>query len=271
MLVFVVNRMAVVTGDFHSPSSLTIASGAIMATVIAAVLKPCYGFRLRTVPDSNDGLGQKGLILLHNIIVRKCHELYWAIGLIGLILACPGFGQQPKTRPAPPGSPDQGFVRISATTQDVEGSVRHLRGTVRIETNESLLTADEVDFDDDTKIATARGHVHFEQYSSGDVIDCDHAEYNADDETGKFYIVHGTSPAKVQSRPGILTTSNPFYFEGKWAERIEDKYIVHDGYITDCKIPKPWWRLTGPKFDIVPNDRALAYRTIFRIRGMPIF
>jgi LPS-assembly protein len=147
----------------------------------------------------------------------------------------------------------------------------HLRGNARVESTDSLLTADEVDYDDDTKEALARGHVHFENYVNGDKLDCDHAQYNVDSETGKFFLVKGTSPAKVQSRPGILTSSNPFYFEGQWAERLETKYVLHDGFITDCKMPDPWWKLTGPKFDIIPGDRALAYRAVFRIRSIPIF
>ena len=43
----------------------------------------------------------------------------------------------------------------------------------------------------------------------------------------------------------MLTTQEPFYFEGDWAEKIEDKYILHDGIITDCHIPHPWWTLNA--------------------------
>jgi LPS-assembly protein len=230
---------------------------------------------LRPLPDYSQDQAHFGLTSFHNIIGQKCHELYlvWRLAptlWLALLLVLPAAGQL-KTRTPHPGAPEQNIVNISATRQEVDGPWRRFRGAVRLETSDSLLTADEVDYNDDTKDAVARGHVHFEHYVNGDIMDCDHAEYNTDDETGKFYIVHGTSPAKVQSRPGILTSSNPFYFEGKWAERIESKYVLHDGFITDCKVPKPWWRLTGPKFDIVPNQRALAYRTIFRIRGMPLF
>jgi LPS-assembly protein len=153
----------------------------------------------------------------------------------------------------------------------VDEPLRHLRGHVHIETQDSMLDADEVDFNDDTKDAEARGNVHYENFANGDKIQCDHANYNIDTEQGKFYEVRGTAPAKIEARPGVLTTSNPFYFEGKWAERIEDKYILYDGYVTDCKVPRPWWKLTGPKFDVIPGDRAVAYRTIFRLRGVPMF
>ncbi len=254
---------------------------------IAAAPIPCYGFRLRFPSVSRDAPPLRSLIFLRNIIGAKCHELYcgphrapnaaasrrWPFPALALFaaLALPGQAQQLKTRAPHPGAPEAEWVDVNAVSEQVEGSWRHLRGSVRIETNDALLTADEVDLNDDTKDAYARGHVHFEHYVNGDVVDCDHAEYNINDETGRFYSLRAASPSKVQSRPGILTTSNPFYFEGLWAERIEDRYILHDGFITDCKVPKPWWTLSGPKFDIIPNDRALAYKAIFRIRGMPLF
>ena len=41
--------------------------------------------------------------------------------------------------------------------------------------------------------------------------------------------------------------------------------------MTDCRIPKPWWRLTGPKFDIIPNERAIGYHAVFHLKQLPLF
>ncbi len=195
----------------------------------------------------------------------------WIFFLAALALALPALGQELRNRTPRPGAPEKDWVNIDAVYKTVDGHWYHLRVSVRVETSDELLTADEVDYNDDTGDATARGHVHFEHYVNGDKLDCDHAEYNYNSETGKFYLVKGTSPTKIHTRPGILTSSNPFYFEGQWAERLETKYILHDGFITDCKMPNPWWKLTGPKFDIIPGDRALAYRAVFRVRAIPLF
>ena len=177
-----------------------------------------------------------------------------------------------RLHPPRPGAPDPDWVLIDADEkQETDGPMRYLRKNVRLETSEMLLYADEVDYNTDTGEALARGHVRFQHFFNGDKIECDHATYNLDDETGVFYQVHGTSPSKIETRPGILTTSNPFYFEGQWAERIHEKYILHSGFITDCKVPRPWWTLRGPKFDVIPNDRAIAYRAFFRVRGIPLF
>jgi LPS-assembly protein len=170
-----------------------------------------------------------------------------------------------------PDMPAANDVSVTADAQDNEGSIHRYRGHVVIDTIDRKLEADEVDYDEDTSIVNARGHVRFENYLEGDKIECDHGTYNYNDETGIFYNIRGTSPPKIVARPGLLTTTNPFYFEGAWAERKEDRYILHDGFITDCRIPKPWWRLTGPKFDIIQGERAIAYHATFHLRKLPLF
>jgi len=148
--------------------------------------------------------------------------------------------------------------------------MRRLRGMVRVETTDMVLLADEVDYNADTGDVEARGHVHFEHFVRGEKLDCDHAEYNVDEETGKFYDVSGSANARINARPGLLTTKNPFYFEGKWAERLKDHYILHDGFLTDCLIPRPWWRLRSPTTDIVPGERAITRNSWFFVKRVPI-
>ncbi|MEQ1947643.1 MAG: LPS assembly protein LptD [Bryobacteraceae bacterium] len=174
-------------------------------------------------------------------------------------------------RPPRAGAPDAEHVFIEAVTQEVDGSLRHLRGNVRIETSEMQLKADEVDYNADTGGVEARGHVHFEHFERGEKLDCDRAEYNVETETGKFYEVSGSATARVNARPGLLTTQNPFYFQGNWAERLKDHYILHDGFLTDCLLPRPWWRLRAQNFDVVPGERAIAHHAKFYVGRMPIF
>jgi LPS-assembly protein len=211
-----------------------------------------------------------------------------ALGLVGAATALsqppPFIPPPPQATPAPanaanpnqrvriqrPDEPALNDVIANADSEESEGSIRHLRGHVHLETTDKKLSADEVDYDEESGEAVARGNVLFENYLDGSKINCDHGTYNYDTGTGIFWDVRGTSVTQIISRPGLLTTTNPFYFEGKWAERTEDRYIVHDGWITDCIVPKPWWRLTATKFDIIPNDRAYAYRAVFHIRDFPL-
>ncbi len=167
--------------------------------------------------------------------------------------------------------PEPGYIYLRSVGQKRDGSWYYLRGSVQIETTEMLLRADEIDYNEETHFAEARGNVSFNSFTRGETIQADRAEYFLNTEMGKFYGVRGSAPPKLDLRPGILTTANPFVFQGKWAERLKDRYILYDGFVTDCRLPKPWWKIVGSKFDIIPGDRAIAYRSQFRVMKVPIF
>ena len=134
-----------------------------------------------------------------------------------------------------------------------------------------LFRADEIDFDQDSGDVRASGHVFFHNFAKNMKMWAGHLTYNTDEETGKFYDVIGETRPHIVAKPGMLTTNNPFHFEGEWAERIGAKYVLHNGFITNCKMPQPWWRLRGKTFDIVPGERAIAHNSTFLVRNMPLF
>ena len=163
-------------------------------------------------------------------------------------------------------------ILISAIRQEVDPPWRRLRGMARIETSTMLITADEIDYNPETDYAEARGNVHFRNFEGGEELWAQRVEYDIGKETGKYFNVRGSSPPKLKEiRPGVLPTRNPFVFEGRWAERIRNRYILHEGFITNCRLPRPAWTLRGPKFDIIPNDRAIARNAVFRIKKIPLF
>lgn len=169
-----------------------------------------------------------------------------------------------------PNAPDPSQVIVRAVRQEVVGSKRMLRGKAEVETFDALLTADEMDYDEETGLAEARGNVTYRNYESGEQLKCSRAEYDVNQERGKFYEISGTFPVAVRATPGMLVSDNPFYIQGKWAERVEARYILHDGFVTSCKMPKPWWVLRGPVFDVAPGQRAIARNSVFRLRGLPL-
>jgi LPS-assembly protein len=174
-------------------------------------------------------------------------------------------------KPIRPNAPGPGEYRVSADSQEKVGPIYYLRGEASVETQTMLLKADEIDYNEETGEAQARGHVQFQHFVNGEKLQADHANYNTNTETGNFYDVSGSSPAKIDARPGVLATSNPFYFEGAWAERKEDRYILHNGWVTDCTLSKAWWILRGPIFTIVPDQYATSRRSIFWLKHIPIF
>lgn len=235
-------------------------------------LRSCYGLRLN--PSAVSDIPP---ISVSSRIVGICHEHFCGFLFLSLfcflsgvvapvvILAAPA---------APPDVPAPNDTRFYAYTQESRGEWKYLRSSegvpARIVTSQFSIEADEIDYNSTTHVAVARGHLKFEHFVNGDRIQADHGEYNLQTQHGKFYQVSGTSPTKVVPRPRLLITTTPFYFEGKWAERLKDRYIVHDGFLTDCRMPKPWWRLRAPVFDIIPEDRAIARHAIFTLKGVPI-
>jgi len=184
-------------------------------------------------------------------------------------------------RPDAPKDPKEVFVEdtcladakagtVTDCAQEVEGTWRHLRGNVRIETPDMQIKADQLDWNTDTNYVEARGHVHFEYFARGEKLDCDKVEYYLDDDNGTFYHVKGSAASTIQARPGLNTTTNPFYFEGDWMERKDDTYIVHDGFLTDCIVPKPWWIFKGPTFTVVPGNHAVTHSAWFYLKNVPL-
>ena len=158
--------------------------------------------------------------------------------------------------------------------QVVDHSVIHLTGMpglpAEIEDGHLLFRADEMDYDQDTGEVRANGHVFYHNFDRNMRIWCDRLEYSTEEQTGKFYDVTGEAHPHIIAKPGILTTDNPFHFEGQWAERLGERYILHDGFITNCKMPKPWWKLRGKSFVITPGEKAIAHRSMFVLRTVPI-
>ncbi len=183
----------------------------------------------------------------------------------GVAQTVPASGRAESPRKLPPGE-----MYISYQRAEKKGSAFLLRGAAYLETNQFVLSADEIDYDEATEHAQARGSVYMKHYEGGEELWAERAEYDLGEDTGKFFEVRGKAQAQIDARPGVLMTSNPFYFEGRWAEKLKDRYILYDGFITNCAVPDPWWKLKGPKFDVVPNDRAIARNSVFWVGKVPI-
>jgi len=169
-------------------------------------------------------------------------------------------------------APADDEIFLQADSQSTDGSVwRYLRGHAEVKKGGMILTADEVDYNEETGASEARGNVHFSYPARKEEVYASRFEYNLDAETGMFYNVHGTVSSATQGNVRILTTNEPFYFQGERAQKIEDHYIVYNGFVTDCRMPHPWWTLGSPQTTVVPGEHALMRRAVFRLRRIPLF
>ena len=100
-----------------------------------------------------------------------------------------------------PNAPLANETIVRGIQQEITGGIWKLRGRAEVETAQVLLKADEIDFNDDTKMAEARGNVYVLHYEGGEELWADRAEYDTRNETGKYYNIRGVSPARVRSSP----------------------------------------------------------------------
>jgi LPS-assembly protein len=172
----------------------------------------------------------------------------------------------PIAKPIPPGE-----WEITAERQVVDGKEYRLFGGAIVEDSRMVFRADEIEFDRESGDLHARGHVYFYSFERRETIRASRVDYNTQTKAGKFYDPVGEFQPSITVRRGVLTSSNPFHFEGEWAERLGDRYVLYNGWITNCRLPNPWWLLRGPKFDIVSKDRAIAHRSTFVLNKVPVF
>jgi LPS-assembly protein len=167
--------------------------------------------------------------------------------------------------------PATGETLYRADYEERAGSVYILRGNAEVEKPECLLKADEIHYDEDSGLAEARGNVHYINFDSQDELFADRADYDMVAERGTFYVVSGSAPGHAVQRLGLLTTTEPIRFKGDWAERIEDRYILYQGTLTNCPPGTSWWQLISKRMVIYPDDHALAYKALLRLHGIPVF
>ena len=163
-------------------------------------------------------------------------------------------------------------VRIQAIEQEKDGPVYKLHGHVEVRYGTYSLYADEMTYDSDTGKATGEGHLVLDGGPNDEHIESSHGSYNFQSESGKFYDVVGTIGVKMIGGKSVLTSSSPFAFTGKTVEKTgPDHFVVYDGSVTTCELPKPKWRFDSDKVMVDVGGNARVYRSDFKIRGVPVF
>jgi LPS-assembly protein len=160
---------------------------------------------------------------------------------------------------------------VCAIEQEREGVVYKLHGAVEIYYENYVLKSDEATFNSDTNEATASGHFALDGGPNDDHIRASHGSYNFALETGTFYDVTGTTGLRVRANRPILTSTAPFAFSGKLVEKTTpEHYLVYDGTITTCELPRPNWLFNARKIEVEVGGNAKIYRSTFVLHGLPI-
>ncbi|HXY48955.1 MAG TPA: LPS assembly protein LptD [Terriglobales bacterium] len=163
-------------------------------------------------------------------------------------------------------------ITIKSIQQEKNGSFYTLRGAAEIRYGAFTLYADEISYNDDTGEATAEGHVVLEGGPNDEHIEASRGTYNLRTESGQFYDVVGTIGVKARGGQTVLTSSNPFAFFGKVVEKTgPDHFVVRDGSVTTCELPRPKWAFNAHKVVVDVGGNAQVYRSSFQVKGVPVF
>jgi LPS-assembly protein len=186
-----------------------------------------------------------------------------------------------KGEPAAPGTPcarqaatqDSDSATICADDQQEKtGNVYKLRGNAEVHYRTYILRADEITYDSDSGEATANGHFSLDGGPNDDHIKASHGNYNLAAETGRFYDVTATTGLRFTENRMVLTSTAPFAFTGRVVEKTSsDHYLVYDGTITTCELPRPNWQFQAHKVVVDVGANASIYHSEFLLHGFPVF
>ena len=183
---------------------------------------------------------------------------------------------RPAANPAqtPPNAPSSKTgvpVTIEAIEQEKDGPVYKLRGKVKVDYRTYTIHADRATYDSDTGEVEAEGNLLLEGGPSNEHIEASRGRYDLQNETGRFEDAKGSVGFKLKSRRTVFTTTNPFFFTGHVIEKLgPDHYMVTDGTVTTCELPRPKWEFAAQRINIEVGGHATIYHSNFRLEGIPI-
>ncbi len=159
---------------------------------------------------------------------------------------------------------------ICSLQQEKLGPVYTLTGNAEVHYGTYILRADHMTYNSDTGEATGDGHFSLDGGPNDEHIRADSGVYNFTLETGTFHNVTGTAGLHLTGNRVILTSSAAFSFSGKLVVKDSpEHYILSDGTITTCQLPRPRWQFKARKIVVDAGGNATIYHTSFFLHGIP--
>src|SRR5487761_176422 len=160
-------------------------------------------------------------------------------------------------------------MTLEADAQRQAGKIFYADGHVDILYGGIRLRADHVQYNEDTKMAAARGHVQFDYQMQH--MDADEGTFNMKTGRGSFRNVRGTVTAQHLSNPSVLISPNPLTFAAATVERTDDDtFVVTHAWVTVCKPDSPQWKFYAPKAVIHLQKSVALDNASFRLFYVPI-
>jgi LPS-assembly protein len=151
-------------------------------------------------------------------------------------------------------------VQIVADTMHYNNKtgVYTARGNVTIKQLDQILKSDYVEYNYNTQVARANGHVVYRE-EAGDNLVCNYLEMNMGTKEG------------IVKEGKIFYQQQNMYLNGKNIEKLgENQYRITDGEITTCDGKSPAWKFTCKKVDVTLEGLAKAKGAKFKIKNFPV-
>jgi len=163
-----------------------------------------------------------------------------------------------------------GEVTLEADRQGGQiGKIYYADGNVDLHYQEVRLRADHMDWDQQTGVVTARGHVQLDYLTQH--VEASDALYNLRTSRATFHNVRATFALQRHPTPTLLISPNPLYFQAEEAERVdENTYKIRKAWLTVCNPNHPTWKFYAPKATVKLQQSVHLEGGSFRVLSVPV-
>lgn len=158
---------------------------------------------------------------------------------------------------------------LEANQQRQVGKIYYADGNVDVRYENTRLRADHVEYNEDTYVVVARGHVLLDYMTQH--VEADEAHYELRTGHGTFFHVRATFTIERHPTPTLLVSPNPLYFEADEAERLDEHtYHVKKAWMTVCDPDRPTWKFYAPAATVYLQKSVHLENGNFRIFSVPV-
>ena len=163
-----------------------------------------------------------------------------------------------------------GQVTLKAVHQGGQiGKIYHADGKVDIHYIHLRLRAEQMEWNQQTGMVSARGHVQLDYLAQH--VEASDAQYNLHTGRGSFHHVSATFALQRHPTPTLLVSLNPLYFQAQEADRLnQDTYTVHNAWLTVCNPNHPTWKFYAPLAKVQLKKTVYLEGANFRVFSIPV-
>ncbi|HLV95819.1 MAG TPA: LPS assembly protein LptD [Candidatus Acidoferrales bacterium] len=163
-----------------------------------------------------------------------------------------------------------GEVTLEADRQGGQlGKIYYADGNVDLRYQNVRLRADHMEWDQQTGVVTATGHVQLDYLTQH--VEANDARYDLRSGRATFHHVSATFALQRRPTPTLLISPNPLYFQAEEADRVDQNtYTIHKAWLTVCNPNRPTWKFYAPYAKVELQQSVHLEGGNFRVLSIPV-